>query len=331
MQGIPVEVEDYGLVAAILNENYSDGIDRIESAYAMPDGSLQAIVWDAGMQFVANIGETVELCMINETTQPTAQFAEAKARKCNAGVTCGGSCIAKGKTCNKKASDSQKEKTSAVVQSTKKPLSEKQQALADSRGKDKDRKAKMKEALSDKGLIKSLGGQKAAEKAASEAPSPTERLTKALEKKASDKARETKDVKNAKARDARAAATTKKGTNPEISSGAKDLVDSLRAGKKLSDDVKATKASGGKTIGDLQNELKRKNKADVEINGKEARARMAARLTSRRIAGEAEHARMVPVRAAQKASAEATIARGEAATALENAVKQAKRERANRK
>ena len=52
----------------------------------------------------------------------------------------------------------------------------------------------------------------------------------------------------------------KKGTNPEISKDTKELIDSLKTSRSLMKDVKATKVSGGKTVGDLQKELKSKNK-----------------------------------------------------------------------
>jgi hypothetical protein len=114
-----IEEEYFSDIIEILDENYDDGIDRIESAWEATDGTIHAIAWDGDYQFVAHIGADIEIALANEVSVGTAKFAEPKPRSCKAGISCGGTCIAKGKNCRKKASSAQAAKAEAIKSKSK--------------------------------------------------------------------------------------------------------------------------------------------------------------------------------------------------------------------
>jgi hypothetical protein len=119
---IALDPDNYGLLKELIDETYIDGIDRIEGAWAVGDYGIEAIAWDENRQFVVTIdGDDLSILQTNDeahTPMPyTASFAAAKKRNCKVGITCGGTCIAKGKTCHKKASAGQKEKAKKLISS----------------------------------------------------------------------------------------------------------------------------------------------------------------------------------------------------------------------
>jgi hypothetical protein len=130
---LQIDGQKYPLIIEILDENYDDGIDRVEGAWEMEDGSVEAIAWDAGMQFVASIADTIEMSLIGEAHDGSVQFAAGKARNCKAGVACGGSCIAKGKNCSKKASPGQKEKIKELTSKPKASTTNSKPAASESK------------------------------------------------------------------------------------------------------------------------------------------------------------------------------------------------------
>jgi hypothetical protein len=115
MAAIAIDPENYGLLKEIIDETYTDWIDSIEEAWAYPDGSIQAFVTDEGRQLSVEVGEDVSISQTGEDASFSASFAEAKKRNCQKGIACGGTCIAKGKTCSKKSSAGQKKKAKAII------------------------------------------------------------------------------------------------------------------------------------------------------------------------------------------------------------------------
>jgi hypothetical protein len=119
MAAVAIDPENFGLLKELIDETYTDKIDRIDEAWAYPDGSIQAFVTDEGRQLAVEIGEVVNIFQTGEDASFQASFAGGKPRNCQKGIACGGTCIAKGKTCSKKASAGQKEKAKEVVKSAK--------------------------------------------------------------------------------------------------------------------------------------------------------------------------------------------------------------------
>ena len=115
MAATKIDPSAYGLLKEIIDETYRDGIDRIDEAWAYPDGSIQAFVTDEGRQLAVEIGEDVSIFQTGEGASFQASFAGGKPRNCQKGTACGGTCIAKGKTCSKKASAGQKEKAKEIL------------------------------------------------------------------------------------------------------------------------------------------------------------------------------------------------------------------------
>ena len=116
---IALDPEDYGLLTEMVNETYLDGIDRVEGAWAVGGDRIEAIVWDENRQFVVSMhGDDLNIMQTNDETYTpmTASFAGAKKRNCNVGISCGNTCISKGKTCKKKASAGQQGKAKALVE-----------------------------------------------------------------------------------------------------------------------------------------------------------------------------------------------------------------------
>jgi hypothetical protein len=65
------------------------------------------------------VGEVVNIFQTGEDASFQASFAGGKPRNCQKGIACGGTCIAKGKTCSKKASAGQKAKAKEITASLK--------------------------------------------------------------------------------------------------------------------------------------------------------------------------------------------------------------------
>ena len=115
---IALDPEDYGLLTEMVNETYLDGIDRVEGAWVVGGDRIEAIVWDENRQFVVSMhGDDLNIMQTNDETYTpmTASFAGAKKRNCKVGISCGNTCISKGKTCKKKASAGQKENSKAIL------------------------------------------------------------------------------------------------------------------------------------------------------------------------------------------------------------------------
>ena len=112
-----IDPSSYGLLKEIIDETYRDGIDSIDEAWAYEDGSIQVFATDEGTQLAVEIGEDINIFETGQDASFQASFAGGKPRNCQKGTACGGSCIAKGRTCSKKASAGQKEKAKAIAES----------------------------------------------------------------------------------------------------------------------------------------------------------------------------------------------------------------------
>jgi hypothetical protein len=117
MAAIALDPESYGLLKEIIDETYTDGVDSIREAWVYPDRSIQAFVTDEGRELSVEIGEDINIFQTGEDASFQASFGGGKPRNCVKGISCGGSCIAKNKTCRKKSSESQKAKAKEIVNS----------------------------------------------------------------------------------------------------------------------------------------------------------------------------------------------------------------------
>ena len=131
MAAVAIDPEYFDRLKEIIDETYNDGIDRIDEAWAYPDGSIQAFATDEGRQLAVEIGEDVSIFQTGEDASFQASFAGGKPRNCQKGIACGGTCISKGKTCSKKASAGQKAKAKEIVAMVHVP----KQAEAKAKGK----------------------------------------------------------------------------------------------------------------------------------------------------------------------------------------------------
>jgi hypothetical protein len=120
MGAIALDPEHYAVLKDIVDETYTDRIDVITEAWVYPDGQIQAFVTDEGRQLSVDIGEDISIFQTGEDASFTASFAGAKKRNCVKGIACGGTCIAKSKTCSKKSSKGQKAKAADLVAKTEK-------------------------------------------------------------------------------------------------------------------------------------------------------------------------------------------------------------------
>jgi hypothetical protein len=115
MGAIALDPEHYGVLRDIIDETYTDRIDVITEAWVYPDGCIQAFATDEGRQLSVDIGYDISIFQTGEDASFTASFAGAKKRNCVKGISCGGTCIAKSKTCSKKSSKGQKAKAADLV------------------------------------------------------------------------------------------------------------------------------------------------------------------------------------------------------------------------
>jgi hypothetical protein len=115
MKNIPSNL--YPKVLALINETYVDKMDSIESAQVNEDGIIEAIAIDEGSKFVCRYADgAIEIKALSPDEQTkTVGFAAGKPRNCKAGISCGGSCISKSKTCKKKGTGGQAEKAKEIT------------------------------------------------------------------------------------------------------------------------------------------------------------------------------------------------------------------------
>ena len=113
---LPIPKEVYPKLLELINETYDDGMESIQEATSDSDGSLRGIAIDEGKKFAFEYAnDTLELRLLTESDSQTAGFAAGKKRNCQKGISCGGSCISKTKTCKKKASGNQQEKAKEIT------------------------------------------------------------------------------------------------------------------------------------------------------------------------------------------------------------------------
>lgn len=141
MAAIALDPKSYGLLKEIIDETYTDRIDRITEAWAYPDGSIQAFVMDEGRELSVEIGEDINIFQTGEDASFQASFAGGKPRNCSKGISCGGSCIAKNKTCRKKSSEGQKAKAKEIVAMVHVPKQVEAKSKAKSKAKSGGKKA----------------------------------------------------------------------------------------------------------------------------------------------------------------------------------------------
>lgn len=99
-------------------------MDSIESAQVDEDGTIEAIAIDEGAKFVCRYQNgAIEIKALNPDQEPkTAGFAAGKTRTCKTGISCGGSCISKTKTCGKKGTSGQAEKAKEIAAEVNQPV-----------------------------------------------------------------------------------------------------------------------------------------------------------------------------------------------------------------
>jgi hypothetical protein len=144
MAAIAIDPENFGLLKELIDETYTDKIDGIEEAWAYPDGSIQAFVTDEGRQLAVEIGEDIHIFQTGEDASFQASFAARKERTCIKGIPCGGTCIAKGKTCSKKLTQGQKDNLSQLNRIEKGMQKEARKIEAKRRAIDKANKSETK-------------------------------------------------------------------------------------------------------------------------------------------------------------------------------------------
>jgi DnaJ-class molecular chaperone len=114
-EGVEIDSVHYPLLKQIIDETYTDKIDKINKAWLYPSGQIEVSATDEGRQLSIEIGEHVSISQTGEDSNFSASFAGTKQRNCKTGISCGATCISKTKTCKKKASGGQAAKTKEVL------------------------------------------------------------------------------------------------------------------------------------------------------------------------------------------------------------------------
>ncbi len=142
---IPIPETDYPELIDIIDETYTDGLDRILVAEIADDDSIVCVGQDGDKKLAIQITDSdikIKLFNSNPTAQlsaVSAQFAAIpKKKNCKTGISCGASCISATKVCRSQLSESQKKQKPPIVASAgDKPKVEKKPKVTKSKTESK--------------------------------------------------------------------------------------------------------------------------------------------------------------------------------------------------
>lgn len=102
--GAGIDPDIYPILISIINESYTDELDRISSARENDDGSILVVGIDGGKQVACKISDDrIRIRLLNpdaaEFAAPKKSNGALKKKTCKTGLSCGGTCISKTKIC----------------------------------------------------------------------------------------------------------------------------------------------------------------------------------------------------------------------------------------